>query len=352
MNGKLIVRLVEAALAGKIEQVKLIANLISSEIRSVDVESSRQITKLVSAQLRFAQERVNPHAIKSVEPGNFTLNNVKNDSLEELVLSKENKNKIDKVINERNNTTKLQAHGLEPTKTMMFVGPPGVGKTLTAKWLAKEMGLPLKIMDLASIMSSFLGKTGSNVRSIFDEASLYPCVLLLDEFDAIAKKRDDDNDVGELKRLVTVILQSIDAWPSSSILIAATNHSELLDPAIWRRFETKLAFSYPNDSELKNFLFKLTGNKGISDLYPLFRGASYSDIKNELMKSKRQSILDGKDIFQHVISGLVESGVYEDMSMEDKKSLVPYLMSASMSQRKISEVLSISRPTIKKILCK
>lgn len=352
MNGKLIVRLVEAALAGKVEQVKIIANLLSSEIRSSDVETSRQITKLVSAQLRFAQERVNPHSIKSVETESFTLSNVKSDNLDELILSKENKNKINKIINEHNNAKKLQEHGVEPTKTMMFVGPPGVGKTLSAKWLAREMGLPLRIMDLASIMSSFLGKTGSNVRSIFDDASLYPCILLLDEFDAIAKKRDDYNDVGELKRLVTVILQSIDSWPSSSILIAATNHSELLDPAIWRRFETKLVFSYPNDEELKDFLFRLTGNKKISDLYPLFRGSSYSDIKNELMKSKRQSILDGKDMFQHVISGFVESGFCDNMNMDDKKSIVPHLISASMSQRKVSEVLSISRPTIKKILFK
>src|SRR2546427_8279310 len=98
-------------------------------------------------------------------------------------------------------------------------------------------------------MSSYLGKTGANVRAVLSHAQEQPCVLLLDEFDAIAKRRDDDSDVGELKRLVTVILQTIDDWQPTSLLVAATNHSDLLDPAVWRRFDVTLQFDLPNHKQ-------------------------------------------------------------------------------------------------------
>ncbi|KOO11114.1 AAA family ATPase, partial [Vibrio xuii] len=139
------------------------------------------------------------------------------------------------VLLEREYNDALLSEGLQPTKSIIFQGPPGVGKTLSARWLANQLDLPLLTLDLATVMSSFLGKTGSNVRAVLEHAMSFPCVLLLDEFDAIAKRRDDDRELGELKRLVTVLLQTIDEWPATSLLIAATNHGELLDPAIWRR---------------------------------------------------------------------------------------------------------------------
>lgn len=129
---------------------------------------------------------------------------------------------------------------------MVFTGPPGVGKTLAARWLAVQLHRPLLILDLASVMSSFLGRTGSNLRNVMDYAKSVECVLLLDEFDAIAKRRDDNGEIGELKRLVTVLLQEIDDWPVGGLLVAATNHGSLLDPAAWRRFEVQIDFPLPN----------------------------------------------------------------------------------------------------------
>jgi hypothetical protein len=111
-----------------------------------------------------------------------------------------------------------------------------LGDTLAARVLARTLGRPLLILDLAAVMSSFLGRTGGNLRHVLDYAKSIECVLLLDELDAIAKRRDDAGEIGELKRLVTVLIQEIDDWPSSGLLVAATNHPELLDPAIWRRF--------------------------------------------------------------------------------------------------------------------
>ncbi|HHR1010994.1 TPA: AAA family ATPase, partial [Klebsiella pneumoniae] len=144
------------------------------------------------------------------------------DELEKPVLSEKNESVLDRLILERKSIQRLNDLGLSPTRSAIFVGPPGVGKTLTAAWLAKQLNVPFYILDLTAVMSSYLGKSGNNLRAALDYAKKKPCVLLLDEIDSIAKKRSDDSDIGELKRLVTVILQEVDEWPTNSLLLAAT----------------------------------------------------------------------------------------------------------------------------------
>jgi SpoVK/Ycf46/Vps4 family AAA+-type ATPase len=129
---------------------------------------------------------------------------------------------------------------------VLITGAPGVGKTMTARYLATELSLPLYTIDLAGLISSYLGRTGQNLRQALDYARRSPSVLLIDEFDALAKRRDDQSDVGELKRIVNVLLLELEQWPNDGMLIAATNHPELLDRAIWRRFDKSITIGLPD----------------------------------------------------------------------------------------------------------
>lgn len=124
-----------------------------------------------------------------------------------------------------------------------------MGKTYTANWLAYKLALPLITLDLATSISSYLGRSGQNIKSVFDYVRAQPAVLFLDEFDAIAKRRDDEGDLGELKRLVNVLLKEIETCPKGSIVLAATNHPELLDRAIWRRFDRVIELPLPEEDE-------------------------------------------------------------------------------------------------------
>lgn len=150
------------------------------------------------------------------------------------------------LLSEWNMSEELLKLGVEPAKSCLIYGVPGTGKTSLAIWLAKQLDLPVVIARLDGLISSFLGTTARNVGALFTFANRYKCVLVLDEFDAVAKVRDDPNEVGEIKRVVNALLQNIDSRRFAGITIAITNHEQLLDPAIWRRFELQLRIPKPD----------------------------------------------------------------------------------------------------------
>ena len=260
---------------------------------------------------------------------------------------------LNEVIEERIQAENLLVAGLFPTRSILFVGPPGVGKTLAAKWLATKLNKQLLTLDLASVMSSFLGKTGANIRAVLKYAQNSSSILLLDEFDSIAKKRSDDSEIGELKRLVTVLLQTIYDWPSEGLLISATNHPELLDPAVWRRFDRIVEFPKPNKKEAYSLIRRLLEKeysdeleKWIDLLSEVMENHSFSDITRQLKAIKRNNVLKKTSIVQEFERFFTLS--IDKMDKNAKMKLAQQMLISGRSQRQVSEITGISRDTLRR----
>lgn len=213
-----------------------------------------------------------------------------------VIFSPDTERKISRVLEEHRRGDVLRKHGYTPKTKLLFWGPPGCGKTLTAQYLAHEVGLPLGIVRLNAVISSFLGDTASHLHKIFTRVNSSSMVLLLDEADAIAKHRDDPNDVGELKRIVNSFLQALDAFSNTrSILIAASNHQYLFDPALWRRFDDVIEFPYPEAQQrqalLKYLLNGLHFEGEISGLVEKMSTLSYADIEHIVVEAVKTMLL-------------------------------------------------------------
>lgn len=221
--------------------------------------------------------------------------------LDDVVLSDDNASLLDELLQEHHRSEVLRSHGLFPADKLLFCGPPGCGKTVTAEVLASEIGLPLAIVRIDSVISSFLGETAANLRQVFDFISSVPMVVLFDEFDAMAKERSDEAEHGELKRVVNAFLQMLDAYEGKSILVAATNHERILDSAVWRRFDEVLIFEAPNLEQLRRLLsIKLRGLRRefeIEDsrIVGLFKGMSHADVERVLRRAAKDMVLAGKE---------------------------------------------------------
>ncbi len=164
------------------------------------------------------------------------------------------KTSISTIITEWEMYEELAKVNALPASSCLIYGAPGTGKTQLAKWLSKQIGLPVVLARLEGLMSSFLGTTSKNIGNLFTFANRYNCVLLLDEFDAIAKLRNDSQEIGEVKRVVNTLLQSLDSRKGKGFTIGITNHESLLDPAIWRRFDIQIEIPSPSPEVMTNIL--------------------------------------------------------------------------------------------------
>lgn len=193
----------------------------------------------------------------------------------------------------------LVAAGAAMPNRMVIYGPPGTGKTQTARWIAAQLQVPMLTVRCDTLISSLLGQTSRNLRRVFEYAQEMPCVLFLDEFDALAGARGNERDVGELQRVVIALLQNIDALPDSTILLAATNHDQLLDHAIWRRFSFRVPMPLPDEALRSALWVQFLGNYaprdvGIQELANHSEGASGAVIEQVCLDAKRSAILSAK----------------------------------------------------------
>ncbi|MCA1579771.1 MAG: ATP-binding protein [Acidobacteria bacterium] len=260
---------------------------------------------------------------------------------------------LNQFISERTQEDRLIARGIMPTRSLLLVGPPGVGKSLAARYLAVQLSRPLLTLDLAAVMSSFLGRTGNNIRAVLDYARNTSGILLLDEFDAIAKRRDDATDVGELKRLVTVLLQAIDDWPRTGILLAATNHPDLLDPAVWRRFDRVIHFPFPSADEIGRAMTVMLkedtqtiSRVTLDTLAILFEGRSFADVRKTILRAQRESLINHLPIEQ-VLKGMIPK-LLEGQPRKRKIEIAVSLHSKGWTERTVNELTGVARDTFRK----
>ncbi len=181
-------------------------------------------------------------------------NRIPERKLSEVILKDSSRALIQEIAEEQHRADLLKSYGLSPRNRLMFIGPPGNGKTTLAEALAHEIMVPLLMVRYEGLIGSFLGETASRLQKIFDYARQQKCVLFFDEFDVVGKERGDAHETGEIKRVVSSLLLQIDSLPSYTVVVVASNHAELLDTAVWRRFQVRLEMPRPTKEQFVGFI--------------------------------------------------------------------------------------------------
>lgn len=263
-------------------------------------------------------------------------------------------------IKEREMIDSFLNEDIVPPNSILLSGAPGVGKTYIAHWVSYKLGLPLVTLDLASSISSFLGRSGQNIRSIFEYAISQNAVLFLDELDSIAKRRDDASDLGELKRLVNVLLKELESCPSSCVILGATNHPELLDKAIWRRFDRLLTIPMPQENErillLERHLgrfYQSINKKTLKYLSNNTKNINAADLCKMCEHIKRQSLLNPQGDIN--LLALTELFKINSLDSREEKILICQRLKNDftyLSQREISQITQIPLASVSRYLAK
>jgi len=221
--------------------------------------------------------------------------------LEDLILNEITRKTIADFIEEQLRADLLRSYNIEPRNKIMLIGPPGNGKTSLAEAIANSLTVPLLSVKYESIITSYLGETSSRLKTLFDYVRTQNCVLFFDEFDSIGKERGDIHETGEIKRVVSSLLLQIDKLPSYVTIVAATNHPELLDKAVWRRFQIKTQLLKPNIKEIELYItnyqkkFELNFGHSSSFLADNLKELSYSELKDFCEDIIRKYILSLPD---------------------------------------------------------
>jgi SpoVK/Ycf46/Vps4 family AAA+-type ATPase len=300
----LLIRLVKAALSSDRLQVEKVTNIIAAEERAKqhNILADRLATALRTTP---AHNRFLPHNTPPQINGNggrkdhrdFLADITPRRCLDDIILPSEITELCKEIIEEQHRADLLRSHGLEPRHRILLAGPPGNGKTSLAEALAYELSTPFFVVRYETVIGSYLGETSGRLKRIFDYARTLPCVLFFDEFDTLGKERGDTHETGEIKRVVSSLLLQIDELPSYTIVITATNHPELLDRAVWRRFQVRVNLPVPSHKKLISYLvrfFSRFTNEGIVDYSTLatqLHGASFAEVEEFCLDIQRRFVL-------------------------------------------------------------
>lgn len=251
--------------------------------------TAARVSKVAAASL--APSRSLPDAVRDL-----LIQRAPRRRLADMILPEAVLDDVREFVAEQAEVSLLRSQSLEPRHAVLLVGPPGNGKTSLAEAIATELGLPFYTVRYDGVVDSFLGETAARIRRIIDYASASPCVLFFDEFDAIGKARGDIHETGEIKRVVNSLLVQLDELPSHCVIICATNHPELLDKAVWRRFEIKIELPSPDANSVSRLfqrLVKLIGDTGLSEsqYVDAMKHRNISEIEQFNLDVKRRLVL-------------------------------------------------------------
>ncbi|ATG75731.1 AAA family ATPase [Zobellella denitrificans] len=219
-------------------------------------------------------------------------------SLDSLILADAIRGQLQEVVEEQHRSELLHAHGLSPRHRILLAGPPGNGKTSVAEALAFELMVPLIVVRYESLIGSYLGETSSRLKALLDYARTRRCVLLFDEFETLGKERGDTHETGEIKRVVSSLLLQIDELPDYVVVIAASNHPELLDRAVWRRFQVRMELPLPTRAQLTAFITGISKRSKVDfglaaeTVAKRLLGLSFSEVEEFCLGVVRRAVLD------------------------------------------------------------
>ncbi len=300
-RGDLLINLVRASVAGDKNAVRSAVETIIAE------EKNKQHTVLADRLTRAMQANGNgmnklPPVSESGHKGReFIAEITPRRELGDMVLSENCRTAVDQLIEEQQRSSVLRAHGLDPRHRLLLVGPPGNGKTTLAEAIAEALAVPFFVVRYEAMIGSYLGETASRLKRVFDYVRTTPCVLFFDEFDAVGKERGDIHETGEIKRVVTSLLMHVDELPSYAVVIAATNHSELLDRAVWRRFQLRLGLPAPGETELTEyfdrFLASFDKRPGVTapSIAKRLGAISYAEAEEFTLDVRRRDVMTMKE---------------------------------------------------------
>lgn len=231
-----------------------------------------------------------------IEMGDLALTSHPEERLPEIILSAPLMAQLERILLEYRERAKLQAHGLSPRRKSLLAGPPGTGKTMTARVLAGELRVPLHTVLMDKLVTKYMGETSAKLRQIFSCMTQHRGVYLFDEFDAIGGERSRDNDVGEMRRVLNTFLQLLEQDASDSLIVAATNEITILDPALFRRFDDVLHYGNPDAASIGRLLCNKLGmfwkeSQRMDRLVDAADGLSHAEISEACADAIKDAIL-------------------------------------------------------------